>query len=323
MSDKFTEEQLSVLAKVEKLMRLSARNPNENEAASAAAKAMELLAAYNLQSASIDIDGETSAKRAEEKMIGGFYQYERDLWRAISELNFVWYFSRSQRVPVKDIRRNVMRRQHILIGKVVNIAATKGMAGYLAQTIERITREQMVKYNVHLLSAWSNSFRRGMAERIIEKVNQRRWDLLDAEDKAAAQAAKKAAEDGSVTLETGLTLRGVQAREDEGNYDFIHGKGAWAENQKRQLEWQARRAEARAKAEAEYTAWAQANPEEAAKEEAKRIKAERRRSNYLPRYRSGPSFKGDLGAYSLGREMGKNIGVDPQAEGRTSKGELR
>jgi hypothetical protein len=41
-SDKFSQEQLDVLAKVEKLMRLAARNPNENEALAASAKATEM-----------------------------------------------------------------------------------------------------------------------------------------------------------------------------------------------------------------------------------------------------------------------------------------
>jgi hypothetical protein len=44
VNDNLTDEQRNIISKVEKLMRLAGRNPNEAEAAAASAKAMELLA---------------------------------------------------------------------------------------------------------------------------------------------------------------------------------------------------------------------------------------------------------------------------------------
>lgn len=325
-NEQFTEEQQAVLAKVEKLMRLAAKNANENEAAAANAKAMELLAAYNLTAASIDIDGD-SGKRAEEKLIGGFYVFERELWDSIAQLNFIWHFTRLKYIPDEERKLHRGRRvthQHILIGKVVNIAGTKTMASYMMSVIERLTKAEADKVNMPPRSSWAVSFRRGVAERIIEKLEQKRWDILNEEEKRIAKAAKAAREAGA-NVETALTLATVKQREDEGNYDFMHGKGAWAQRQKDELERRQRRAAAQAAAEAEYTRWAAAHPEEAAKQEADRIKNERRNAN---RRRGGwgraaPAFKGDWSAYSMGREAGKNVGIDQQMDGNTARKGLK
>lgn len=330
--DKFTDEQLTVLAKVEKLLRLAAKNQNENEAAAATNKAMELLAAYNLDASAVDIDGSdpNSGKRAEEKLIGGFYQFERDLWRSISELNFVWYWTQTKYIPPSERhlhRGRVRTHQHVLIGKVVNIAATKAMAGYLMQAIERIVKVEADKVGMPPRSSWAVSFRKGSAERVIEKINARRWEMMEKEEQAAAEAVKRAREAGVANVETALTLAGVKEREDEGNYDFIHGKGASAKRNAERLKRREDQAKAEADAEAAYTKWAAEHPEEAAAAE-KKAQAEERKRNQRWLNRRGrsyrePAFKGDWAAYSMGREAGAKIGIDPQAEGSRSKGELK
>lgn len=318
---KFDDEK--ILVKVERLLRLAAKNSSESEATLATSRAMELLAAHNLDMSMVDIEGAGSGKRAEESLNGGFYQFERDLWRAISELNFVWYWTQTKRVQ-RGNRGMINTHQHVFIGKVVNIAATKAMAGYLLQTVERITREQIKTTNAHLLSSWATSFRRGMAERIIEKVNRRRWEALDVEEKRQAEAVEKARQAGVSNVETALTLATVKEREYEGNYDFIHGKGAWVKKQARDLAWREERAKATAAAEAAYTKWAAEHTEEAAKEERKRNAEARRRSSRRTgyRYSVGSQFKGDWSAYSRGREAGESVGIDPQTEGSRSKGQL-
>ncbi len=327
-SDNFTEEQQTILTKVEKLMRLAAKNANENEAASATAKAMDLLAAYNLTSAQIDISGD-SGKRAEEKLIGGFYKFERDLWRAIAELNFVWYFTRLKYIPHDERhlhRSRTHTHQHVMIGKLVNIITTRNMAQSLMQTIERLTKVNYETVNMPPRSSWSTSFRRGVAERVIEKLERKRWDLLEEEEKRVAEAAEKARKAGVSNVETGLTLATVKEREDEGNYDFIHGAGAFAKRRADSLRRRQQMAEAEAAAQAEYTAWAAAHSEEAAKQEADAIKAERRRANRRTgRWRSSaPAFQGDWSAYSMGREAGKNVGISTEVDSaRPVKGRLQ
>lgn len=331
-TEQFNEEQQDVLRKVEKLMRLAAKNPNENEAAAASAKAQELLTAYNLTAAEIDITGESSGKRAEEALIGGFYRFERDLWRAIAELNYLWYFTRTKYIPYEERKKHRNRtrtHQHILIGKTVNIAGTKAMAGYLMQTIERLVKQTITELNAntHPRSSWAVSFRQGVAERVIEKIQDRFRKMVEDEEKRARKAERAARRAGVANVDTALTIPRLQQKENEANYDFVHGAGAWAKKQKEDLEWRQRRAEARARAEAEYTAWAAANPEEAAKAEKRRIADERREQrrweNRRPRYYREPAFKGDWHAYSLGREAGKNVGIDPQAKGRETRGLLK
>jgi hypothetical protein len=326
--EQFSEKQQDILRKVEKMMRIAASTSHENEAAAMTTRAMELLAAYNLDIAAVDIEGQSSGKRAEEALIGGFYQFERDLWRAVSELNFVWYFTQLKYIPAEErvkkhggVRKHT--HQHVFIGKVVNIAATKAMAGYLMQAIERITREKADAVNMPPRSSWAVSFRRGAAERIIEKLQRRRWEHLDAEERRATEAAEKAREAGVATVETALTLKNVVDRENAANYDFKYGKGAYAKRQAEILQYRKERAEARAQAEAEYTAWAAAHPEEAAKAEAERIKRERANANRRTGRTRFAAFKGDWSAYSMGREAGKNIGLDPQTEGARSKGLLK
>ncbi len=180
MSDEFTDQQRRVLDKVEKLLRLAGKNTNEAEAASATAKAMDLLAEYNLSLSSVDESGEGSGRRAEERLVGGFYEFERDLWSRIADLNFClcWHQrtwvprihtdAKSERILDPYRRRNILRGQFKVIGRVHNVAATRGMAAYLLGTIERLTREWLhdegviERMNSQLRSRSAVSFRRAM-----------------------------------------------------------------------------------------------------------------------------------------------------------------
>jgi len=319
MTEQFTDQQREVLAKVEKLMRLSAKNPNEHEAAAAAAKAQELLLSWNLTSAALEANGGDTGKRAEEKLVGGFYQFERDLWNAIAELNFCWYFNRSKYVPLaerKQHRGRTYTQQHILIGRTVNIAATKSMAEYLSGAIERLTKERLDLNKQHPRSSWAVSYRRGMAERVQEKIEDRRYQMIDEE----RQKVRDARERGMSTASSSnaITIASVRQSEHEANYDFQFGDGAYAKMKAQRAE-QAAAAKA---AEDAYTQWAAENPEEAAKDEEKaRKEQERRDARRTGRNRSAPAFKGDWSAYRQGREAGEKVGIDLQT-GTTRAKEL-
>lgn len=312
-------ETLAVIQKVEKLMRLAGANPNEAEASSAMAKATELLAAYNLDLSVVEANSGDKGKRAEEKLEGGFYQFERDLWSRIAQLNFCFYWSQHTRTQDGLIKNKIVtRRQHRLVGRTVNIAATKAMAGYLLQTIERMTQERLRDNGNHVRSRWATSFREGMAQRIAEKIWDKRQAYLAQERREAEEAAKKAAAAGmaGASSGTGLALATFTKSEADANTDFIYGEGTaarWAADR-------ARRAKAQAEAEAAYTAWAKAHPEEAAKKEAEERKRERARSS---RYRGGSSGKEvDYGAYRAGYEKAEGVSIDLQAEGSKTAGAL-
>ena len=351
-----TNEQRDVIAKVEKLMRLAGKNSNENEAAAAAAKAMELLAAYNLDMGAVERAGGDGGRRAEEKLLGGFYEYERDLWARVAQINFCWYWTQKTRVwrtkkaeaeyaalvaanegkeswRARDVARHgkVFKSQHRLVGRVHNIAATKAMMEYLLGAIERLTRERLEgrcdplaarsikqQMNTQLWSRWAVSYREGIAYNLAEKLWDRREQQLKEELDARREAERRAAEAGmkGASTETGVTLFSLRKTEDDGNADFLYGAG-WSA---RQAAARAEQARLRAEADAAYTAWAAAHPEEAAKKEREQEKEVAKRS--ARSYRPAQEKARDWSAFRAGHAAGDAIGLDPQAAARKTAGLL-
>lgn len=321
MNQDLTEEQVKIVQKVEKLLAMANRKKgNEAEAAAAAAKAQEMLAAYNIDMAMVEQSSGTSGRREDVKHKGGVYLYQRDLWRAVAELNFCLYWTSTKWVSREATRLNdwgekvkelvwSIQYQHRVVGRTVNITLTKSMASYLEQTIERLVMERLGNDNTQRFSRWAVSYRKGAAARIIEKVQDRRDELEAAEAKRKRDAEHAAARAG-VSTATTLTIADVRKSERDANLDHIYGEG-WSA---RQREEKRKAAEAAAQAEAEYARWAAANPEEARKEEEKRRKEveaywNRRRS----RGGRGKSNNVDSGAYWAGYDAAEKVGIDPQA----------
>lgn len=131
--NELTREQQDIIPKIEKLLNLAAKAGTPEEAASATAKAQELLAKYNLDSAVLETNSGDKGKREQSKVDGGTYSYQRGLWRAVAALNFCFYWSQKYRTPDK-VRQNVyvhgkyagkkyvqvMRRRHAIVGRTVN-----------------------------------------------------------------------------------------------------------------------------------------------------------------------------------------------------------
>lgn len=322
------EETRKVAEKVEKLMRLAGSNPNEAEAASALAKAQELLAAYNLDMAVIEQISGGSGKRTDEMVAGGMFRYQRELWRHISELNFCFYWTQKVLVKAGSYQAKRGRRwthEHRLVGRVVNVVGTKNMSGYIEKTIERLCREMLGSdRSMQYYSRDAVAFREGVADRVIEKILERRREMRDEEERKVAEAARKASAQGTSTTTT-LTLGKLKESEEAANYDFLYGEGAWAKkeanriaNEKRWAEQRVARAKAQAEAEKAYSEWADANPEEAAKEAAKeraKERAQARRSGGRSRYRfrSTPAeMRRDSGSYHAGYRKGEEVSIEPQ-----------
>jgi hypothetical protein len=332
-TDQLTEEQRAGLDTVEKLLRLAGRNPNEHEAAAATAKAMAMLADLNLTLASVDETGEGGGRRAEERLVGGFYEYERDLWSRIAELNFClcWHqkhWVKRERLDAKALRiLDPFRRTHILrgefkiIGRLHNIQATRTMAQYLLGTIERLTRSRLHEegvtesVNTQLRSRWAVSFREGIAERIAEKLWDRRQTQISEERQRALDEERRVREAGmaGVSTATAMTLADLRKTEEDANMDFVMGEG-WSAQQRYE---RAERARRKREAQEEYTRWAAAHPEEAAAQEEERRKAERKRSSNAG---TGSEKQRDWGAYRAGYEAGDSVGIDQQAGERKVAG---
>lgn len=328
MTDQFTDEQRRIIDKVEKLMALANRKKgNEEEAANAAARAQEMLAAYNLDIAMVEQGGSSSGKREQAKKAGGSYEHQRDLWRAVAELNFCIYWS-SRYWHEKKIKRRTgiwagevetvygLRRRHNVVGKQVNVRLTHVMAEYLEQAIERLVNERIDGQNNMRFSRWAVSYRKGAAARIIEKIQDRRQELEEAEAKRRREA-EHAAERSGVSTSTSLTISDVKKSERDANMDFIYGEGY----SEQMYERRKKAAEEAERAEAEYAAWAAANPEEARKEEAKRRREEEKRWAKYDRMADSKAARTDMGAYWAGYDKAEKIGIDPQT--RNDKQEKR
>lgn len=349
-------EQVKVIGTIEKLLRLAGRNSNEAEATQAYNKAQQLMSDWNLDQAAVEENsGET--KRADEKLKGGHFEYQRDLWRQVSLLNFCLYFSmteieRTYKRVLKDPKRPYAGfkkvvakerrvRQHRVVGRVVNTRSTRVMAEYLEGAIDRIADEMLIERfgeedaPKKRYSQWANSFREGMAERINEKIYDRRRDLMTAERNAAEEAQRKATEAGlaGVSTSTALTIASFSQAEKEANDEFLDPgitarRAAWKAEV---AEKRARAAEIEADAQARYTRWAEANPVEAklAADRQRRLEqqeAKREARNAARRtgraYSAGPSYKGDYSAYKAGHQAGERVSINQQADRTKSAGAI-
>lgn len=343
----------------EKLLRLAGRNPNQEEAAAATAKAMDIMASFNLDLTTVEQNSGDSGKRADEKLKGGHFEFQRNLWNAVAKLNFCLYFSltvkeRSKgKMVLKDANKPHLGytrswneryvRQHHLVGRVVNVRSTKAMANYLEQTIERLTRERLgERYGIELSNLsrsqiydkWANDYRGGISEAICEKLYDRRQDLMSEERQKAEEAARAAREkdfDGAV-MSTAITLKGLSESEEDANMEVLHpGYIARKAARKAQdIADRAARAKRTADAEAAWTAWAAANPIEARlqMEKAKKERlAEQKRDERNARRRTGrwysePKDPKDTAARREGFVKGQSVSIDQQADARRSKGLL-
>lgn len=327
------EETRKAVDKIAKLFQLAEKNPNKEEAAAALAKGQELLAAYNLDMTTIEKNSGEHGKRLDERNIGGMYRYQRQLWQHIAELNFCMYWTMNVRVKPgtpQAKRGRQWTHEHRLVGRQVNVIATKNMGSYLEGVIKRLCIERMGDEGRDgFYSSWAVAYREGIADAVMQKVRQRRRGQQEEEQRKADEAAERAARAG-VSVATALTIKGIEEAEEIANYDFLNGEGAWARRKQReeqhQKEWAERRArEAAAEAEAEklYAAWAKANPEEARKEEekARRLarQKEHRDANRRYSFRESKPSKADerrhSDAYWSGRDAGKSVSIDPQTGG--------
>ncbi len=340
-----------VTATVQKLLNLAAKNTNEHEAAAATARAMEMLAAYNLDLSTLEQGGQDGGKREDARVRGGMYTYERELWDGIACINFCMYFPLRRVTYLKnadgswkynrsgsDAKRKIAF-EHKIIGRTVNTAATRVMGQYIQGTIERLVQERF-PVNSQRFTSEAVAYREGMAEAVMDKLRKRRRAQQREQDEAAerdAAAAERAARSG-VSTATTLTIRDVIKSEAEANYDFLHGNGAWAEKERRQKEWEdgwekraAARAAATAAAEAAAAQWAADHPEEAAREEKKRAAKERAAERRAARGGGWGRSRAETPAerrqgsnyFYEGKDRGRSISIDPQASAPSKPRALR
>lgn len=348
-----TEEARKAIQRARKILDMSARPPSDDdspaqiaakeaERAVAAEKFQAVLLEYNLTQAMVEqAGGETDGRREEAKLKAGMYEWQRNLWEAVSELNFCLYFcmdvwreqtymrkmwdgSRQQR------KRFIRGKEHRVIGRIVNTQATINLCTYIEAAVEQATRQRLAEVvgsndkqaiTRMLFSRYAVSFREGAADDVIRRVNEQRLKVLEKEQEQARAARERAAAAAAsgVSDSTALTLANFVQSERDLNRDHARGMEPGTTARER-----AERAAEAAEQERRYTAWAAANPEEAAqKAKEQREEDERYWRRRSANYRGGPSPKErDYTAYRSGSHAGSKIGLDIQAGGSKSKGSI-
>lgn len=322
MSDQMTAEQLSIIEKVKKLLALAGNNDNEHQAEAASSKAMELLAAYNLDMAMV---GKTAkgvqGARKDNKLKGGLYGWQRALWQSVSELNFCMYWS------IKGLQRG-STYEHRILGSEVNVMSAQMMAEYLQGTVERLAREyaKVAFPGQSIFIKEMIAYREGLATRLSERLRQLRRERVEEDERKKREQAATRNHPGSAPG-TGLVLMDVLNSEEDANYDFLYGyePGTMA---KRRAENEARRAAATAAANAMLArrdAEELANPalkEARLAQEAKEYddmikrwaKEDKRNANRKPRYRNmtPAEERATMSTFTTGYIKGNDVGLDQQ-----------
>jgi hypothetical protein len=215
MNKELDEKELAIIAKVKKLLAMANGNANEHEAANAAAKAAQLLEAYNLDMAVLGRAKIT--KRQDTKKAGGLYKWQRDLWYAVAKLNFCLY----------SYHRGLTagsQYEHQIIGSHANVISTEVMAEYLQSTIERLARN-WVKANAPGKSVFIKpaiAYREGLATCISNRVwTLRQQRLAEDEENVRQERARNSAM--GINTENALVLQDVINTEEDLNNDYLYG----------------------------------------------------------------------------------------------------
>lgn len=318
------QEQISdnVVRKIQLLLKLAERKEgNEVEAAAAMGKAQELLAQYNLDLATVqdkvvaggaNTPDQAMAKRDYARISrSAMYNWQRKLVRALAEANYCRYWV--EETTEERWKRLCNVKRHKVLGRVANTTAVLVMTDYLMETIERLLpytgRERLSRSAV--------SWREGCADRLIERI----------QEKAEAMRTADYAAQGEAAYSTAIAVRNMASAEEIGNYDHIHGAGAWAAKEARAAKWaedtklyaiarEEREKRELAELEARLALETPAEKMKRVRKEAKQREADRR---YAERYWDRQDRKAereaarrDHSAYRQGAKTGADIGLDGQ-----------
>ncbi|MDE2100009.1 MAG: DUF2786 domain-containing protein [Patescibacteria group bacterium] len=306
----------SIIQKIQKLFAL-AQSDNEAEAALATARAQELLAKYNLDLAMVKDTPAVKEEKRERTTIDrtAKFKWQKQLWQALAEANFCWYWLQEVRVDGKQ--RRVKR--HVVLGRLSNVQVVRLMGEYLEDTMRRICPFSTVA-KITTGPAWA---RAGAVQRRSQVWYAGCVETLVSRIREKADAMQE--EQPSDT--TAIALRDVIQREYEANYDALHGAGAYQRKQITDADWEARRAKDIEEAERRWLEYLQnETPEEKAARE-KRDAAERRRQerNWARRRYSWGRYskardkeleQAEDSDYRAGASAGKDIGLDAQLGAR-------
>jgi hypothetical protein len=168
-----TEVSDAILKRIKALLAMSRGNANENEAATAARKAQELLTEYNLSANDVESrDAQGKVIEDGDLMTSSSNPWRRSLGLAVARLYFCDYYWRHVYAKNDKRKRGYVRGdQHNFIGLTHNVVVAKEMFVYLVDTIERLAKESRKRRKER--SAYENAFRFGCAKRIGDRIWER------------------------------------------------------------------------------------------------------------------------------------------------------
>lgn len=161
----------AVISRVKKLLDKAEGTDNEHEAAQAAVRARDLMAAYHLEQAEVEAFGGQVEPDPIVEEIGADIGVRRIPWKhsiasAVARLNGCHVWSHSSFDPAGK-RRTGLR----FYGRRGDVQAAHYTVGYLWSEVERITKEAARAARTRGDRRWCNSFRMGVVARLSERVN--------------------------------------------------------------------------------------------------------------------------------------------------------
>lgn len=301
-----------VMGLISKLLQVQeGRGATEAEAAQAAEHVQRLLGEHNLTLSEVEAKGGASdgGKRSKEQTeLSAAGEWHQILMRSVAEGNFCLH------KVIKPTVGQVNRRFHVLVGRDVNVRASKELYGYLVSTVTRLLYDGGRKMTTEEGRAWLQGCVDRLAHRLHVRMEERQRE--DQERQNAARAKGDASR--------ALVLADVYGTESERNNDMLNGWPDGTTTARRQAH-AAREAE-REKKEAELVAQGVDKTEafylshgytaEAAKAYTVQYKRGAGRSRggrgYSMRF-SKADRRRQTSDYQAGRTAGAGIGLDPQA----------
>lgn len=212
-----TSAPAAVLERLEKLLRL-AESPNEHEASAAMAKAQQMMEDFNIDAATIGktAKGKQGAPRSDEKNKGGLYEWQRDLWKAVAEMNFCRYWS------IKGLTRG-STYEHRLLGSAVNVKSTQIMAAYLQGAVERIVKDHDKAHGYNVFAREMIGMREGIADRLCERLRDLHRERVAEGKRKAAEDKARASHPSAAPGNALVVLGDVIQSEDDLNTDYEYG----------------------------------------------------------------------------------------------------
>ena len=153
--------QENIISKVQKLLRLSQANSNAEEAASAAAKAQELIDQHNLSATLLALDG---AEPEIDEPIVDFYKAGAPLDQQKTQQRWRGYLA-LRIAQMNGCRVYLSGPSIALVGRPSDAETVRYFYGYLANEVERLASTQ-----VGMGRTWRNNFRLGVVDTIVKKL---------------------------------------------------------------------------------------------------------------------------------------------------------